>query len=239
MQNIEELPLQSASQGPKKLMSLAYDFAIARLQQATQDCAFIFFNDIARFSENVHRYTTTDIMAKERDAMIDWLHSDDFEGTCELANQDDNLVREGMLKILHTQKGAARVLAEYGLKIISLCVIFIFTALPASPDVPFPALNIAPVILPYETPDLVSLEKITDNPIAVRVRGKIQIFKTTVFTYKDKDGNKIELPVLVPGVINNAVKHPRIQGLANHFKKVEPILVIGAAVAQILTACRL
>jgi hypothetical protein len=190
---------------------ITFAFAVARLQQATIDCAYIFFDHSEPFINGQRRKkykSRMQIVQEEREQMLGWLHSDDFHATCELIGQNSDMMNRALKKVMNMKENAMKVVDEYGLRIakrVSIILFLLLLSLPATAQ-PFKPLQFSKVKADETVPEVVSLEKITQNPVSVKVNGHLESYKIAVYTYKLKNGKTCDLPVLIKGVKDNNVQ---------------------------------
>src|SRR5580658_4406912 len=80
-----ETPPQTVNQSREANNPITFSFSLARLQQATIDCAYIFFDYSEPFINGQKRKkykSRMQIVQEEREKMLHWLSSDDFEAAC-------------------------------------------------------------------------------------------------------------------------------------------------------------
>jgi hypothetical protein len=189
---------------------ITFAFALARLQQATIDCAYIFFDQSEPFINGQRRKkykSRMQIVQEQRENMLAWLNSDDFHATCELVGQNSDIMCRALKRIMNMQDNATKVVSEYSLRIAKKVLIFgiVFgLCLPVYCQ-PF---KLLPGLRSFDStvPEIVSLEKITQNPIPFKVNGQSKVSYFTVYTYKMKNGKKIDMPILIKGIKNHLRK---------------------------------
>jgi len=217
--------------------SPAFNFAVARLEQATIDCAYIFFDQFQHFTERYKTSVRIETLTQERNKMLKWLESNDFQATCELIDKNDEIVRSALIRILHNKKAAQNVADEYGLKIIRR----LFASLTLVLLLCLPAFAFPPICLPaaYDpTTEVISLEAINESPVPVKVKGKLYIYKMSTYTYLSSQGGLVYLPFLVCQAKDHAHKHPTLAKIGHFLAPLEPIVSVASGLVNLIVFFR-